>query len=101
MSIYYPNNLRRYLHYRKKDDFVVIKYGAEWCRPCKEIAPILEKLAKDHRHVYFVDADIDKEEITVHEDFSDVKKIPHIKFFVNGEMKREIIGVDTEKLHLQ
>ncbi|GAH13989.1 unnamed protein product, partial [marine sediment metagenome] len=59
MSVHNPETLRRYLHYRKKNDFVVIKYGAEWCGPCKRLAPALEKLAKEHPHVYFVDADID------------------------------------------
>ncbi|GAH08518.1 unnamed protein product, partial [marine sediment metagenome] len=34
-----------------------------------------------------------------HDDFKDISKIPHIKFFVDGDLKREIIGKDEEKLH--
>ncbi|GAG56127.1 unnamed protein product, partial [marine sediment metagenome] len=99
MSVHYPETLRRYHHYRKKDDFVVIKYGAEWCRPCKTVSPVLDELAKEHRHVYFLDVDIENEEISEHEDLEGVRTIPHVKFFVDGEMKREIVGVDHDRLH--
>lgn len=87
------------MHYRKKDDFVVIKYGAEWCKPCKEISPVLIDLAKKHRHVYFLDVDVDNEEISEHSDLTGVKKIPHIKFFVNQKLEREIIGKDIDTLY--
>lgn len=99
MSVHYPETLRRYLHYRKKSDFIVIKYGAEWCGPCKEISPILIELAQKHPHVYFLDVDVDNEEIADHEDINDMKKIPHIKFFLNNELKREIIGKDIQSLY--
>jgi len=99
MSVHYPQTLRRYNHYRKKDDFVVIKYGAEWCGPCKKITPILESLSSEHKHVYFLDVDIENEEILEHSDLKNVRTIPHIKFFVDCELKREIIGVDKVKLH--
>lgn len=96
--LHYPETLRRYLHYRKKNDFVVIKYGAEWCGPCKEISPILIDLAKKYPNVYFLDVDIENEDILDHSDLDDVKKIPHIKFFLNGELKREIVGKDVPSL---
>ncbi|GAG11706.1 unnamed protein product, partial [marine sediment metagenome] len=98
MSVHCPETLRRYLHYRGKNDFVVIKYGAEWCGPCKALSPVLESLAKEHPHVYFVDADVDKDEISEHEDFKNVKKIPHVKFFVGGKLEEEFVGGDSEKL---
>ena len=98
MSVHRPETLRRYSHYRKKNDFVVIKYGGEWCRSCKELIPILEKLAEEYPDVYFVDADIDNDDISVHDDFKDISKVPHVKFFLGGEIKREIVGKDEEKL---
>ena len=99
MSVHKPTTLRRYMHYRKKDDLIVMKYGAEWCGPCKAITPVLQKLAKEHSHVYFVDVDIDNDEIIDHEDLSNVKKIPHVKFFVNGKLEQEFVGKDDDKLH--
>jgi len=99
MSVHYPETMRRYMHYRKKDDFLVIKYGAEWCGPCKKITPVLTDLAKKHQHVYFLDVDIENEEISEHADLTNVKKIPHIKLFVDGKLEKEIIGLDIDSLH--
>lgn len=99
MSVHYPVTLRRYLHYRKKDDFVVVKYGASWCNPCKRLTPILEALANEQKHVYFVDVDVDNPEMEHHEDLKNVKTIPHLKFFVNGVLEREVIGSDLERIN--
>ena len=99
MSVHYPVTHRRYMHYRKKSDFVVIKYGAEWCGPCKKVIPVMEELARNYPSVYFLDVDVDNGEISEHEDLKDVRTIPHFKFFVNGEKKREIVGVDLDRLN--
>ena len=53
MSVHFPVTHRRYMHYRKKDDFVVVKYGAEWCGPCKKISPLIAELAAKYKNVYF------------------------------------------------
>ena len=99
MSVHHPTDLRRYLHYRKKNDFVVVKYGTSWCGPCKKLTPILDNLASQHKHVYFVDADIDNPELENHPDLDNVKTIPHIKFFIDGKMEREVIGLNLEKIN--
>ncbi len=99
MAVHYPIDLRRYLHYRKKNDFVVVKIGASWCSPCRKLTPILESLAAEHKHVYFVDIDVDNPEMEHHEDLKNVKTIPHLKFFVNGVLEREVIGLNLEKIN--
>lgn len=99
MSVHYPETMRRYMHYRKKNDFVVIKYGAEWCGPCKKLTPVMSQLAKEHDHVYFLDVDVENDEISEHPDLSNVGKIPHIKFFVDGKLEREIVGLDLDSLN--
>ena len=105
MSVHFPTTHRRYMHYRKKDDFIVIKYGAEWCGPCKSIKPLIAELAKQYPTVYFLDVDVDNEvkdyeEIPMidHSDFENIKTIPHFKFFVKGELIREFHGSDAERL---
>jgi thiol-disulfide isomerase/thioredoxin len=93
------------MHYRKKDDFVVVKYGAEWCGPCKAAKPIMEKLAIEYPSVYFLDVDVetgkDDEEdngMIDHPDFINVRSIPHFKFFIGKELINEFTGNDSERL---
>ena len=99
MSVHYPTTLKRYLHYRKKRDFVVVKCGSAWCSPCKKLTPILESMADKYKHVYFIDVDVDNPEIDKHEDLNNVKTLPHVKFFVNGILEREVIGLNLDKIN--
>jgi len=42
----------------------VIDFYADWCRPCKRVAPIMEELAKEYKgqiKIYKVDTDAEKE----------------------------------------
>ncbi len=98
MPVHYPETIRRYEHYRKKDEVIIIKYGAEWCGPCKSIMPVFKKLAKDYPHVYFLDIDIDNDVLSEHEDLKDIRKVPTIRFYIKKELIKEIVGGDSERL---
>ena len=39
---------------------MVVDCFAEWCKPCKQIAPVFRKLAQENPHVLFLKADMDK-----------------------------------------
>ena len=40
---------------------VAVKFGAEWCKPCKRIAPLYEELAKESSKTYiFTTVDVDE-----------------------------------------
>jgi len=41
----------------------VVDFGAEWCPPCKELAPILAKLSKELKDVNIVTIDTDKDKV--------------------------------------
>ena len=96
MSLHRPSNRNRYEEYRKKNGLVVVKYGAEWCGPCRQIIPLVEKLAKQYTNVFFLDVDIDNQELSEHSDLDNVRTIPHFKFFLDGELKRECGGDDDK-----
>lgn len=98
MSVHYPETSKRYEHYRKKKDLVIIKYGAVWCGPCKQITPLMEQLAAENSDIYFLDVSVDNNQIAIHPDFNDIRNIPHFKFFLNGELVKSFVKADEEKL---
>ncbi len=70
---------------------VIVDFYAEWCGPCKMVAPIMEKLAEDYKGaVEFVKLDVDANP-TIAEEF-DVASIPTLIIFRNGKPADRIVG---------
>ncbi|HYI42645.1 MAG TPA: thioredoxin domain-containing protein, partial [Sphingomicrobium sp.] len=46
-------------------NLVLLDFWAEWCGPCKQLSPVLEKIAADYadRSVKLVKIDVDKDKV--------------------------------------
>jgi len=71
---------------------VVVDFFADWCGPCKAIAPAIEKFSETHGHVKFYKVNVD--------DLSDVaaengiSAMPTFLFFQNGELIETVRGAN-------
>jgi len=76
---------------------VVVKYTANWCAPCRMMAPIFEALSKEIKNVKFSELDVDKTpEIAAK--FT-VMSIPTFMIFKNGKQIKTLVGgMSKEKL---
>lgn len=71
---------------------VVVDVFADWCPPCRAIAPVLENLAGVYAgKVKFLKANID-EEPEIAEVYR-VEAVPTLLFFQNGELVDRIAGI--------
>jgi thioredoxin 1 len=70
---------------------VVVDFYADWCGPCKMIAPIMEELSKEYDgKVKFVKVNTDdNQELAVR---YEVMSIPYVVFFKSGAMQDAVIG---------
>ena len=70
---------------------IVVDFWAEWCGPCKMIAPILEELADEHTDQFKVgklNVDDNRETAMKYR----VLSIPTLLVFRDGEIKQQIVG---------
>ena len=76
---------------------VVVDFFAEWCGPCKRIAPTLEALAKQHAgKVTFVKVDVDASQALAAS--RGVKSMPTLLFYRNGEQVDAMVGASPESI---
>ena len=81
---------------RSRDLPVLVDFWAEWCNPCKMLAPILAKLADELAgkfHLAKVDTDREQQIAAQY----GVRSLPTVKLFKEGEVTDEFIGALPEK----
>jgi thioredoxin 1 len=66
--------------------------GADWCPPCKALAPLLEKLAAETTNVVFIAVDVDKCPEVASQ--LKVSGIPDTRIFKNRIEMAKVVGCD-------
>jgi thioredoxin 1 len=74
---------------------VLVDYWAEWCGPCKMIAPILDEIAKDYEGKLTV-AKLNIDENPATPQHYGVRGIPTLMLFVDGEVEGTKVGALTK-----
>ena len=98
-SIEDANQLNKILE-KSKERLLLLDFYADWCPPCKELAPILEKIAKEKSAtvtIYKINIDRNRE---LSDSFR-ITGIPHVAFFKNKENVFSLTGLYPKNMYLK
>jgi thioredoxin 1 len=75
---------------------VLVDFWAEWCGPCKMISPLLDEIAREKA------GQIKVAKVNVDENQSlsmryNVRAIPALLFFKNGNLVDQVVGMTSKK----
>lgn len=74
----------------KSDKLVLIDFFADWCGPCKMLAPVMEQVAEEHTDIEVVKVNVD--EVPELAQMYKVASIPTLVFLKNGQLVKEHVG---------
>ena len=81
----------------KSDKLTLVDFWAEWCGPCKQIAPVLEEISNEMvDQVVVAKHNIDLEPNTPTK--FGVRGIPTMLLFKNGELKATKVGATSKSV---
>jgi thioredoxin 1 len=80
----------------RDDKPVIVDFWAEWCGPCKMIAPLLDEIAREKAGVVKV-AKVNVDESQSLSLKYNIRAIPALLFFKNGQLRDQVTGVTSKK----
>lgn len=80
-----------------KTGAVLVDFSAEWCGPCKMIAPVLDQLSKEYEgkaKIITVDVDVEQNLAMRY----NVMSIPTLLLFKDGQVLGQVVGFQSKPM---
>jgi thioredoxin 1 len=79
---------------------VLVDFWADWCPPCRIVAPVIEELAEEFDGAATV-AKLDVDKVPSIAGAYEVRSIPTLLFFRNGEVVDRVVGAVPKEVLAQ
>lgn len=75
---------------------VIVDFFADWCGPCRAVAPKFEQWSKDNPKIEFIKVNVDNaSDIT---QFESIQAMPTFKAYKNGQLLDSVQGANEAKI---
>ena len=91
MSVITVNESNFEKEVKNSDKTVLLDFWATWCGPCRQLSPVVEKLAKERPDIKVCKVNVEEAEFLAR-DFK-IMSVPTLVVMKNGEIVNKMIGV--------
>lgn len=88
-------NIAEYDELLKNNTSVFVDFYAEWCGPCKMVAPLVEEISNEETSVKFVKVNVD-DNPDIAQRYG-IMSIPTLIVFKNGEIAGSALGFQPKE----
>jgi thioredoxin 1 len=81
---------------KESDGITLLDFYADWCGPCKALAPTLERFASENPHVIVGKINVD-ENSNAAQEFG-IRGIPTLVFLRDGREVGRLVGVTSQRV---
>jgi len=79
---------------------VIVEYWAEWCPPCRMVAPVLAEIAEEHAdQIDVVKLNTDENPLTAQK--YQILAVPTMNVFTGGEVVKQVLGAKSKSALLR
>lgn len=96
-EIFNDNNFNQEVMQAKEP--VLVDFYADWCNPCKKIAPLISELAEEYKGKMKI-CKVNVDESPKSTEKFQIMAVPTMLILVNGELKDRIEGANVTKKEL-
>ena len=75
---------------------VLVDFWAEWCGPCRMIAPVLDQISEEYDgRLQIMKLNVDEAQQTAFQ--YNVRSIPTLLLFKNGQVEMQVVGAQSRQ----